>query len=89
MPENYSLSQNYPNPFNASTTIHFALPKQTQISLTIFDLLGKEIRIIVEGRFAAGQYEIELNAADLTSGLYFYRLAAENFNMVRKLVILR
>jgi hypothetical protein len=89
LPIRFSLSQNYPNPFNPTTTISFALPKTSFVNLKIFDLLGREVAIIVSEEMSAGSYTKQLNAANMSSGIYFYRLQAGLFTVTKKLVLLR
>jgi subtilisin family serine protease len=87
MPTEYYLSQNYPNPFNPSTIIRYALPKNSFVTLKIFDVLGKEIATLVNEEKAAGFYDVEFNASHLSSGIYFYRLIAPGVNETRKMLI--
>ena len=89
LPRDYRLDQNYPNPFNPSTTIRFALPKQVPVTLVLYNLLGQTVSTLVEGNLPAGEYQIVLNATDLRSGLYLYRLRAGTFTQSRKLVVLK
>jgi len=89
LPRDYRLDQNYPNPFNPSTTIRFALPKQVPVTLTVYNLLGQTVSTLVEGNLPPGEYQIVLNATDLPSGLYLYRLRAGTFTQSRKLVLLK
>jgi hypothetical protein len=69
------LEQNYPNPFNPSTTIKFELPKTSQVNLSVFDILGREVSVLVSERRDAGVHEVKFEGADLASGVYFYRLS--------------
>jgi poly(3-hydroxybutyrate) depolymerase len=80
MPHNYLLGQNFPNPFNPATTIKFELPEASDVSLKIFDLLGREVETLVNKELSAGFYNYQFNAATLASGIYFYRLTATSFN---------
>jgi photosystem II stability/assembly factor-like uncharacterized protein len=89
IPRGYSLSQNYPNPFNPSTIISFSLPCKSFVSLKIFDVLGREVSTIVSEEMSAGSYSRQWNAANMTSGVYFYRLQAGAFTVTKKLVLLR
>jgi len=90
MPKEYSLEQNYPNPFNPSTVINFSLPKEANISLVIFDLLGREVAILVSEKLPAGTYTRQWNAEGLSSGVYFCRLqAGAEFVQTKKLLLLR
>jgi hypothetical protein len=90
IPAEFSLRQNYPNPFNPSTTILFDLPKKSQVSLKIYDLLGKEIATLVNNEeMSAGSYSKEFNASRLTSGVYFYCLQAGAFTKTQKFLLLK
>lgn len=73
-PIQYSLSQNYPNPFNASTKIDFTLPRQTNVKLVIYDVLGREVKQLVSGDVKEGEYSVYFNASELSSGIYFYAM---------------
>ncbi len=88
-PKTFSLSQNYPNPFNPTTTISFALPAQSFVSLKVFDMLGREVLTIVSGELRAGSYTRQWNASNVASGVYFYRLQAETFSGTKKLLLLK
>jgi hypothetical protein len=85
----FSLTQNYPNPFNPSTTISFDLPSKSFVSLKVFDLLGKEVAIIVSKELLAGSYSEKWDASTMSSGIYFYRMQAGSFTETKKLVLLR
>ncbi|MFA6456675.1 MAG: fibronectin type III domain-containing protein [Bacteroidota bacterium] len=95
LPTVYSLSQNFPNPFNPSTTIRFGLPEVSDVSLKIYDMLGREVITIVNTRLSAGYYNFEWNASRYSSGVYVYRLNAtsvngtvqQNFREVKKLML--
>ncbi len=89
MPNSFSLYQNYPNPFNPTTTISFALPSQSVVSLKVFDMLGREVSTIVSGELQAGTYTRQWNASAFASGVYFYRLQAGTFNETKKLLLLK
>lgn len=89
LPRDYRLDQNYPNPVNPTTTIRFALPKQVPVTLTVYNLLGQTVSTLVEGNLPPGEYQITLNAMDLPTGLYLYRLRAGRFTQSRKLVLLK
>jgi hypothetical protein len=88
-PMGFSLSQSYPNPFNPSTTISFALPSQSFVTLRIFDLLGREISTIVSEDLPPGLYSREWDASRFASGIYFYRLQAGSFTETKKLMLLK
>jgi photosystem II stability/assembly factor-like uncharacterized protein len=89
VPSNYSLGQNYPNPFNPTTTITFAIPSKSFVSLKAFDTLGREVATLRSEELPAGAYQHQWNAEGLTSGIYFYRLQTESFMETKKLVLLR
>jgi hypothetical protein len=88
-PQKYALHQNYPNPFNPSTTIEYDLPIDTHIKIVLFDLLGKQVRTLVDEDKSAGSYEIEFDATGLTNGIYFYSLQTGEFTQTKKLLLLR
>lgn len=88
LPEGYKLEQNYPNPFNPTTKISFSLPKSGYVQLKIFDLLGSEIKTIVNGWKPAGRYEVQFRADNLPSGMYIYQLqAGENFTSKKMMLV--
>ncbi|NMB82224.1 MAG: T9SS type A sorting domain-containing protein [Ignavibacteria bacterium] len=89
IPERYSLSQNYPNPFNPSTVIKYSIPVSGMVSLKVFDLLGREVRTLFHGFQNAGNYTVNYNGEDLSSGIYIYRLSAEGFIDSKKFVLLK
>jgi hypothetical protein len=96
-PDNYILKQNYPNPFNPSTIIEYSIPgnaslqtgSQQNVSLVIYDILGREIAVLVNETQSPGNYRAEFNASNLSSGIYFYRLSAGTFTRVKKMMLVR
>lgn len=88
-PKDYSLSQNYPNPFNPTTIINYSIPEQGKVALKVFDILGREIKTLVNKYQAAGSYEVEFNATELSSGIYFYRIIADGFVETKKMILMR
>lgn len=88
-PKNFALLQNYPNPFNPTTTIEFSIPKSSIVNLKIFDLLGREVAVLVNEQKPPGTYTVQFDGSRLASGVYFYRLQAENFVQTKKFVLLR
>ena len=88
-PVKFELSQNYPNPFNPSTKISFSIPQNSEVTLTIFNVLGQEVTKLVNGFMEAGNHTIDFNAAGFNSGIYFYKLEAGNFSEVRKMTLLK
>jgi hypothetical protein len=92
IPDVFALEQNYPNPFNPSTMIKFSLAADSRVSLTVFDILGKEVANLISGNLAAGFHEINFNASNINSGVYFYRIDATgvdgtNFTSVKKMIL--
>ena len=88
-PSDFSLSQNYPNPFNPSTIISFDISIQTNVLLKIYDLLGNEVATLVNEVKPVGSYNVEFNASDLASGIYYYTLNAGDFHQTKKLILLK
>ena len=85
----YSLSQNYPNPFNPSTVIKYSIPQGGFVQLFVYDLLGRKVSSLVNEEQSLGNYKIEFNAKNLSSGIYFYRLNSGGFTKTKKLILLR
>jgi ligand-binding sensor domain-containing protein len=88
-PSTYLLEQNFPNPFNPSTTLRYALPLRSHVSLSVFNTLGQEVAALVQGEEEAGYHEMKFDASNLSSGVYFCRLQAGDFVQTRKLLLLR
>ena len=89
LPAQVELSQNYPNPFNPTTTIAFFLAEQASVRLTVFDLLGRQVRVLVDGPLSPGAHQVPFDAGELASGTYLYRLQAGNLVQTRKMVLVR
>ena len=89
LPATFRLYQNYPNPFNPATTIDYEVPRMAQVSLTIFDLLGRRVATLVNGIRTPGRFSVEWNAVRQASGVYFCRMQAGNFAMTTKLLLVR
>jgi hypothetical protein len=87
IPDAYKLAQNFPNPFNPSTTISFALPKDGLVKLVIYDITGKEIRVLTNEVRTAGYHSVLFDASNLPSGVYLYKLTAGNFIESKKMVL--
>ena len=85
----YSLSQNYPNPFNPSTEINYTLTKSGNVTLKVYNLLGSEIATLVNGFMEAGKHSVKFDANDITSGIYFYTIKADNFTSTRKMILMK
>lgn len=89
VPVRFQLDQNFPNPFNPTTEIRFAVPSSGLVTLIVYDALGREVRTLVNKVEQPGSHEVEFNAANLPSGIYFYRLRAGSSVSVKKLVLLK
>lgn len=89
IPKNFDLSQNYPNPFNPSTTIEYSIPKDANVTMKIYDVLGKEVATLVNEQRSAGTYIINWNASNFSSGLYFYRITAGEFTDTKKMFLIK
>ena len=89
LPESFSLSQNYPNPFNPVTNLEFGISDLGFVSLKVYDLLGKEVAILVNETLLPGNYKVKFDASNLTSGIYFYELQVNNYREVKKMVLLK
>ncbi len=91
LPTVFRIYQNYPNPFNPVTTIRYELPRSSKVKLTVFNILGKTIRVLVNGNQNAGRYRVDFDARELGlgSGLYFYRFESDGLNTTRKMLLLK
>ncbi len=89
IPKDFFLYSNYPNPFNASTTIKYQVPFQSNVSLKLYDILGREVSILVDEQKTAGRYEARFTDNNLTSGIYFYTLRAGNYTQTKKMILLK
>ncbi len=89
MPTAFVLSQNYPNPFNPSTTIKFALPTNSNVKLTIYNTIGKEVTTLINGSMEAGNHSVNWNASNQPSGMYFFKLEAGNFTSTKKMMLIK
>jgi len=89
IPQKFALYQNYPNPFNPSTQIKFDIPVQSKVKISVFDLLGREVDVLVNGDMIPGIYNADWNATNFASGVYFYRIDAGNYSDVRKMILLK
>jgi hypothetical protein len=84
-----ALNQNFPNPFNPSTTISFALPRTENITLKVYDMLGREVATLVDGREDAGEHSVKWNAEGFASGVYFCRMQANGIVLTQKILLVR
>lgn len=89
LPETIVLNQNYPNPFNPTTVISFALPKAMDVNIAVYNSLGQKVKELVNGNMSAGNHSVEMNGADLTSGLYFYRISTPEFSKTMKMMLVK
>ncbi len=89
VPTDFELCKNYPNPFNPGTTITYTIPMTEFVSITVYDMLGKEVTILVDGKKPAGHYRVDFNASGLPSGMYFYTLQAGAYRSTKKMLLFR
>lgn len=85
----FRLNQNYPNPFNPTTTISYTIPMMSNVSLKVFNILGKEVATLVNETKNAGNYSINFNASGLSSGVYFYQLTTDNITSTKKFTLMK
>jgi len=89
VPQQFLLTQNYPNPFNPSTTIQYSLPHRSHVTLSVFNTLGQQIAQLVNSDIEAGYHELQFNATNLASGVYFYRMQAGGYVETKKLLLVQ
>jgi len=89
IPLKYSLAQNYPNPFNPVTKINFAIPKQGLVTLKVYDVLGREVRTLINEVKSVGTYAIDFDGSELSSGVYFYRLTSADFTDIKRMLLIK
>jgi hypothetical protein len=87
--QKFSLNQNYPNPFNPGTIIKYEIPERSLVTIKVFDVLGNEVATLVNEEKAIGNYEVEFDATNLPSGIYFYQLKTNNFTQTKKMILLK
>jgi Secretion system C-terminal sorting domain len=88
-PNEFALNQNYPNPFNPSTRIQYQVSSISQVIVKVFDVLGNEVTTLVNEEKSAGIYEVEFNANELTSGIYFYKMQTGSFVETKKMILIK
>jgi hypothetical protein len=88
-PTQFTLDQNYPNPFNPSSIISYSLAKSGNVRLAVFDLLGREIAVLVNGVQTIGDHQVTFSGKSLTSGIYFYRLETAGSSVTKKMVLMK
>jgi hypothetical protein len=89
LPEQFKLWQNYPNPFNPKTIINYEFPITNSVDLTIYDMLGQKVETLVSEKQAAGHHQVEWNAENLPSGVYYYMIKSGDFRDVKKMILLK
>ncbi len=88
-PKTYALYQNYPNPFNPTTILNYSIPKSSFVTIKVYDVIGREVAVLVNEEKPAGDYSIIFNASNLASGIYFYKMQAGRFEKTKKLILLK
>jgi hypothetical protein len=89
LPAEFFLSQNYPNPFNPTTRISYRVARNSHVTLSVHDMLGREVAVLVNGEKPAGSHNVQFNASGLPSGTYVYRLRAEGFVETKRMIFLK
>ncbi|MDP3581077.1 MAG: T9SS type A sorting domain-containing protein, partial [Ignavibacteria bacterium] len=89
LPQQFQLSQNYPNPFNPTSIIRYDLPKASFVKISVYDILGREIRVLVNEEKNSGHYEILFDARDLSSGVYFYTIRTKDYTQSKKMILMK
>lgn len=88
-PDKYTLSQNYPNPFNPVTKINFSISKNSLVTLKVYDIVGKEVDVLINKNMNAGKYEVSFDGSKLSSGVYFYKISTGEFTDIKKMVLVK
>ena len=89
LPKEFRLEQNYPNPFNPTTTIQFSVPKASNVTIKIYDVIGRQVATLIDDEYQPGQYKVVFEAGQLATGLYIYRIQAGDFRETKKLMFLK
>ncbi len=89
VPQKFALEQNYPNPFNPTTTINYFTPKAGNVKISVYNVLGQLVKVLVDGNVTAGAHTVELKAGNLASGVYIYRMEAGNFTSFKKMILMK
>ena len=89
IPTEFSLSQNYPNPFNPETSIEFGVPENAKVTVTVYNVLGQQVAELVNAEMEAGYHVVRWDATAMTSGVYFYRIAADDFTATKRMVLMK
>ncbi len=88
-PDKFELNQNYPNPFNPSTQLSYELKVDGEVKLTVFNVVGQSVRVLVDGFQTAGYYEVMFDANDLPAGIYLYKLQVGNYSSVKRMTLVK
>jgi hypothetical protein len=88
-PDKFILNQNYPNPFNPSTILSYTLKADAEVELTVFNLVGQSVRVLVDGYQSAGDYEVKFDAEDLPAGIYLYKLQVGDYSSVKRMTLVK
>ena len=88
-PSNYLFSQNYPNPFNPTTAISYELPEANYVSIKVYNLIGKEVAVLVDEQKQAGKYKLQFDGSGIPSGVYFYRIQAGSYSETKRMILLK
>ncbi|MDP4117336.1 MAG: T9SS type A sorting domain-containing protein, partial [Bacteroidota bacterium] len=88
-PSNFGLEQNYPNPFNPNTTINYRLPQSGPVTIKVYDVLGNEVKTLVNEYKSAGEYSINFDAGKLSSGVYIYRITSGGYTSAKKMTLIK
>jgi hypothetical protein len=89
MPSNYLLSQNYPNPFNPTTAISYELPEADYVRIKVYNLIGKEVAVLVDEQKQAGKYKLQFDGSGIPSGVYFYRIQGGSYSETKRMILLK
>ena len=88
-PEKFELSQNYPNPFNPGTKIRYQITASSPVSLKIYDVLGREIKVLVNDIMTPGKHTVKFDGTGLSSGIYFYKITAGNYSDIKRMLLIK
>ena len=89
VPNDFFLYQNYPNPFNPATKIKYSVPGESVVSIKVFNAIGKKVATVVDGKHSQGNYEVNFNGSNLSSGVYYYTLNAKGYSNTKKMLIIK
>jgi len=89
IPQQFQLSQNYPNPFNPTSRIRYNIPKASFVKITVYDILGREVRVLVNEEKNPGQYEVIFDGKGLASGVYFYTIRTHDYTLSKKMILMK